>query len=48
LHRFLNVNSEILPKWNAIDVYENGLLAKVAGDPIPKAPGKHIRVRATV
>ena len=47
-HRFLNVNSEILPKWNAIDVYENGLLAKVAGDPIPKAPGKHIRVRATV
>jgi hypothetical protein len=46
--RLLNVNSEILPKGYAIDVYENGLLAKVAGDPIPNAPGKHIRVRATV
>jgi hypothetical protein len=46
--RFLNVNSEVLPKWYAIHVYENGVLAKVAGEPIPNAPGKHVRVRPTV
>jgi hypothetical protein len=42
------MNSEILPEWNIVDVYENGLLAKVSGDPVPNAPGKQIRVRAAV
>ena len=46
--RLLNVNSEIRPKWYVIDVYEYGILAEGAGDPIANASSKCIQVRATI
>jgi len=47
-HGIMNMDAEVLAEGNVIDVYKNGILAIPASDPIANAPGKYIRVRATV
>jgi len=42
------MNSKILSERNVIDIYKNGIITVLAGDPVANASGKYIRVRATI